>query len=127
MSRIEHVNLTVGDPEALSDLLQRIFDWRVRWDGPNRSGGRTIHVGANDHYLALCGAVGTTPPVHAKGRPLNHVAIEVDDLDAAQARARAAGLDPTDYDVYEPGRRFYFVEPNGVEFEVVSYTLAAAA
>ncbi len=120
MSRIEHVNLTVGDPERLSQLLQRLFGWRVRWDGLNRSGGRTIHVGADDHYLALCSG---TPgaPLPRKGQPLNHVAIEVDDLDTIQARADAAGLGPTEVEDYEPGRRVYFFDPNGVEFEVVSY------
>jgi catechol 2,3-dioxygenase-like lactoylglutathione lyase family enzyme len=57
----------------------------------------------------------------AKGRPLNHVGIEVDDLDATEARVIAAGLVPFSHGDYEPGRRFYFFDPDGIEYEVVSY------
>jgi hypothetical protein len=32
-----------------------------------------------------------------------------------------AGLTPFAHGDYEPGRRFYFFDPNGIEFEVVSY------
>ena len=57
----------------------------------------------------------------AKGRPLNHVGIEVDDLDATEARVVAAGLKPFGHDPYDPGRRFYFLDPDGIEYEVVTY------
>lgn len=56
-----------------------------------------------------------------KGRPLNHIGIEVDDLDATEERVTAAGLKPFGHADYAPGRRFYFLDPDGVEFEVVSY------
>lgn len=51
--RLEHVNVTVSDPERVAALLQDLFDWRVRWRGPAASGGHTIHVGADDFYVAL--------------------------------------------------------------------------
>ena len=58
----------------------------------------------------------------SKGRPLNHIGIEVDDLDAAEARVIAAGLRPFSHADYEPGRRFYFLDPDGIEYaRVVSY------
>ncbi len=47
--------------------------------------------------------------------------IVVDDLDAVEQRVIAAGLTPTNHDDYEPGRRFYFDDPDGIEFEIVSY------
>ena len=59
--------------------------------------------------------------VFAKGRPLNHIGVEVDDLDAPEARVIAAGLRPFSHADYEPGRRFYFLDPGGVEYEVVRY------
>ncbi len=34
---------------------------------------------------------------------------------------KAAGLEPFGHDDYDPGRRFYFFDDNGIEFEVVSY------
>ena len=126
MGRIEHVNLTVSDPERTAALLRQLFGWQVRWDGPTRGGGRTIHVGSDSAYVALCSGDGVTFTADnfRKGRPLNHIGVEVDDLDAAHARVLEAGLEPGDHDVYEPGRRFYFFDHDGVEFEVVSYSLA---
>jgi catechol 2,3-dioxygenase-like lactoylglutathione lyase family enzyme len=119
--RIEHVNITVADPERSSRLLEQLFDWQVRWSGPARSGGHTIHVGSQDHYVALYSA-GKTAEAFGKGRPLNHIGIEVDDLDMTEARVVAAGLRPFNHDDYEPGRRFYFLDPDGIEYEVVSYS-----
>jgi catechol 2,3-dioxygenase-like lactoylglutathione lyase family enzyme len=118
--RLEHVNLTVADAAAAAKLMETIFGWSVRWEGPALAGGHTIHVGSADHYLALYAPAGgghTFP----KGQPLNHVGIEVDDLDAAEARVRAAGLAPFNHGDYHPGHRFYFLDPNGIEYEVVSY------
>ena len=52
-ARLEHVNVTVSDPDRSAALLQRLFGWRVRWSGPALGGGRTVHVGTDDQYLAL--------------------------------------------------------------------------
>jgi len=53
---------------------------------------------------------------------MNHVGVTVDDLDSVEARVVAAGLKTFSHDDYDPGRRFYFLDWNGIEFEVVSYT-----
>jgi hypothetical protein len=45
----------------------------------------------------------------------------VPDLDVAEAVVRAAGLEPFSHGDYEPGRRFYFFDWDGIEFELVSY------
>jgi catechol 2,3-dioxygenase-like lactoylglutathione lyase family enzyme len=118
--RLEHVNITVADPAAAARLMTDIFGWRVRWEGPALGGGHTIHVGSDDHYLALYappGGGGAWP----KGQPLNHIGVEVDDLETAEARVVAAGLRPFSHGSYDPGRRFYFIDQNGIEYEVVSY------
>jgi catechol 2,3-dioxygenase-like lactoylglutathione lyase family enzyme len=103
--------------------MEELFGWQVRWKGAARNGGHTIHVGSKEHYLALYTGrdVAYTADDFAKGRPLNHVGIEVDDLDATEARVVAAGLKPFGHDNYDPGRRFYFLDPDGIEYEVVSY------
>ena len=124
--RIEHVNLSVGDAAAAASAVQAIFGWRVRWSGAGRSGLPVFHVGADDHYLAFS-TDGEAPPAYPKGRPLNHVAVEVDDLDAIEARVIAAGFEPFSHGDYEPGRRFYFLGPDDIEFEVVSYGAAEGA
>jgi catechol 2,3-dioxygenase-like lactoylglutathione lyase family enzyme len=125
--RIEHVNVRVADPRRTAALMQALFDWHERWRGPNQSGGLTIHVGSNDHYVALAapGEAEQAHEVFAKGRPLNHIGVEVDDLDATEARVIASGLRPFGHADYEPGRRFYFLDPDGIEYEIVSYAGAA--
>lgn len=123
LPRIEHVNVTVSDPERTARMMESVFGWRIRWQGPAQNGGRTIHVGSGDHYVAVY-----TDPTRTyskdqfvKGRPLNHIGVEVEDLDATEARVVAAGLTPFSHGDYEPGRRFYFFDPDGIEYEVVSY------
>ena len=121
--RIEHVNITVRDPERAARLMGDLFGWSVRWQGPALNGGHTVHVGSQDQYLALYTPRGSnlTDDDFAKGRPLNHVGVEVDDIADLEARVVAAGLVPFSQDDYEPGRRFYFLDPDGIEYEVVSY------
>jgi catechol 2,3-dioxygenase-like lactoylglutathione lyase family enzyme len=126
VSRIEHVNVTVTDPERTSALMEALFDWHIRWRGPAQNGGYTIHVGTNDHYVALYARANPAQIAEAfpKGRPLNHIGVAVDDLDATEARVVAAGLKPFSHADYEPGRRFYFLDPDGIEYEVLSYAKA---
>ena len=38
-----------------------------------------------------------------------------------EARVIAAGLRPYNHGDYAPGRRSYFNDPDGIEYEVVSY------
>lgn len=122
-ARIEHVNLTVSDPERAARLMERIFGWKIRWQGPARDGGRSIHVGSSRDYVALYTGRGAVYSAEdfAKGRPLNHVGVEVEDLDEVEARVIQAGLTPFNHGDYSPGRRFYFLDPDGIEYEVVSY------
>lgn len=124
-ARLEHVNITVSDPTATADLLCQLFDWRVRWSGRCLVGGRSIHVGADNDYLAIYTADQAPAPAGANKNVianLNHVGVVVDDLDQIERRVVAAGLQPTNHGDYEPGRRFYFDDPDGIEFEVVSYS-----
>jgi catechol 2,3-dioxygenase-like lactoylglutathione lyase family enzyme len=121
--RIEHVNVTVRDPDRTATLMTALFGWHVRWRGAARNGGHTIHVGSKEQYVALYTGhnVTYTADDFTKGRPFNHIGVEVDDLDAVEKRVVAAGLRPFAHDDYVPGRRFYFLDPDGIEYEVVSY------
>lgn len=126
--QIEHVNMTVTDPDRAARLMETLFDWRVRWRGPAMSGGYTVHVGSDAQYLALYTPRGSyVADPSGKGRPFNHIGVEVEDLDATEAKVEAAGLMPFNHGDYEPGRRFYFLDPDGIEYEVVSYGTKAAA
>jgi catechol 2,3-dioxygenase-like lactoylglutathione lyase family enzyme len=52
---------------------------------------------------------------------MNHIGVVVEDLDAVEAKVAAAGFETFNHGDYEPGRRFYFYDHDGIEFEVVSY------
>jgi len=120
---IEHVNITVSDPDRSAALFRDLFGWKVRWQGPSLNNGRSIHVGDDHNYLAVYAAPDAPAGNRgfAKGAPLNHVGIQVDDLDEIERRVIAAGLEPYAHGDYEPGRRFYFFDWDGIEFEIVSY------
>jgi predicted enzyme related to lactoylglutathione lyase len=124
--RLEHLNVTVADPDALSDLLCHLFDWKIRWQGSAIYGGRTIHVGNDTDYIAIySGRPDTVLMNSAKGHTtrlgLNHIGIVVEDLDETERRVKSAGLTTHSHEDYEPGRRFYFHTPENLEIEVVSY------
>ena len=118
--QLEHANLTVTDPDRSAQLLKDLLGWEERWRGPSQMGGETIHVGDATTYLALY-TNGTKPDRFTKGVPLNHVGLLVDDLDAAERIVIDHGLEPFSHDDYEPGRRFYFHDADGIEVEVVQY------
>ncbi len=122
-ARIEHANLTVSDSSRTAAMLHALFGWNIRWQGLAQSDGWTIHIGNDDDYLAVWSETqaGGPPLGHGKGAPLNHVGIVVDDLVEVERRAVAHGLTPFGHGDYAPGRRFYFVDPDGIEFEIVSY------
>ena len=127
MARLEHVNVTVADPDATAATLRDLFDWKVRWAGPGMTTGRAVHVGDDASYVALFSYGKPEEPAQESYRTrggLNHIAVVVDDLEATEARVKRAGFVPKNHADYEPGRRFYFVETNGVEIEVVCYAKA---
>lgn len=121
IARLEHVNISVSDAERTARFLERLTGWRRRWEGPAANGGHAIHLGDEAGYLAIY----SNPSVRggfAKGAPMNHIGIAVDDLDAAEAVVVAEGLTPFAHGRYEPGpRSFYFLDHDGIEFEVVRY------
>jgi len=123
---LEHVNLTVKDPDVTAAMLCDLFGWHVRWKGDAKDGGITVHVGSETDYLAVYSGTAGKPLVagydnYASVGGLNHIGVVVDDLDAVEARVVAAGFKPINHGDYEPGRRFYFHDGDGIEFEVVSY------
>lgn len=117
---LEHVNVTTSSARETAKLFVDVFGWRIRWEGQGKLGGHSIHVGTDGTYVVLY-----TPPDDQKeaageGQP-NHVGVCVRDLDATEKTIRAAGYEPYAHADYYPGRRFYFRDRGGVEFEVVSY------
>ncbi|MEL6677828.1 MAG: VOC family protein [Pseudomonadota bacterium] len=121
---LEHANFTASDPDGFAAILCDLFGWEVRWAGSAMETGRTVHVGGPASYLAIYSPAGTPeagPDTYVTRGGLNHIGVVVDDLDAVEEKVAAAGFTPKSHGDYEPGRRFYFEGPEGIEFEVISY------
>ncbi|MCF6322091.1 MAG: VOC family protein [Rhizobiaceae bacterium] len=124
MTVLEHVNFTVSDPEKIASTLCQLFDWHIRWQGSALGGGRSVHVGSEDNYIALYSPnkeIADSCDNYSTRGGLNHVGVVVDNLDEVEQRILKAGFETFSHADYEPGRRFYFHIEEGVEFEVVSY------
>lgn len=121
---LEHTNFTVSDPKSTAAWMQDVFGWKTRWEGSAKAGGYTVHVGNTHTYLALYAPQSPKPSGESSYDivgGLNHVGVVVEDLDATEQKVRSAGFEPHNHADYEPGRRFYFDDDNGIEFEVVAY------
>ncbi|ASM73249.1 MULTISPECIES: VOC family protein [Roseobacteraceae] len=123
-AQLEHTNFTVSDPAATADWMCDLFGWHIRWQGAAIAGGHTIHVGTDTHYLALYSPQAPEKPRQSNYTTiggLNHLAVTTDDLDALETRIKAHGFTTGNHADYEPGRRFYFHDADGIEYEVVQY------
>ena len=124
--RLDHANLAVRDVDEAIRFLQTAFpDFQVRGQGRSWQGGRWVHLGTPQVYLALFEARET--PAEAwkpyAGKPgLNHLGFEVDDAEAVRARLRAAGYeDSTVPNAHPHRRRVYFHDREGNDWEFVQY------
>ncbi|WP_442872573.1 VOC family protein [Cognatishimia sp. SS12] len=121
---LEHVNITVNDPKDMAQILMDLFDWKIRWEGSAKDNGYTVHVGDDDGYLALYSPrkdLKSLESSYVTQAGLNHIGVVVPDIKATEARVVNSGYTPHNHADYEPGVRFYFDGPEGIEFEVVSY------
>ncbi len=128
-NRLEHLNVTLTDLDRATRALQAIVpEWSVRGDGRYDDGqGRLLqwrHVGDDFQYLSLY----ETPPgrtLHAGGSGVafNHLALVVDDLDAALARLKAIDI-PLDHIGGSTAHRrsaYVVIEPERLQIELVAY------
>ena len=121
---LEHVNVTVSDLAKTAERLSLLFGWRIRWQGEAIHGGQSVHVGADDSYVALYRRpekLADNADSYRTRGGLNHIGVVVDDLDDLEVKVRQLGYEPHSHADYEPGHRFYFHDEDQIEFEVVSY------
>ncbi len=86
---LEHVNVTVSDPDETAALMGRLFAWKVRWAGDSIHGGRTVHVGSDTDYLAFYASgkdASNGPESYFSIAGLNHIGVLVDNLDAIKKK-----------------------------------------
>lgn len=123
---LEHVNLTVSNVERSASFYCDLLDLKVRWKGTISDGTPAAHVGDDRCYLALFQAEqpGRAPSDYTVVG-LNHFGYVVESLDAAKRRLATLGVEPHSEQDYEPGKRLYFLDPDGIEVELVEYERAA--
>jgi catechol 2,3-dioxygenase-like lactoylglutathione lyase family enzyme len=119
---LDHVNMSVADLNQTISFYQQLLGMRVRWRGTTPSGLEAAHIGDERSYLALF-EIGERERKEASYSELglNHFGLVVDDLDEAKRKLASLNIEPTMEADYEPGRRLYFLDPNGVEVELVEY------
>ena len=123
--RLEHANITVQDIDAATAYYRRLFDFQVLWEG-TASGAqgpiRAVHLGNEDTYLSLFEAEKPNAGKADYGVPgVNHIGFQVESLAPYRARLAELGTEIHFEPEYDPGRRIYFFDPDGVEIELVEY------
>jgi catechol-2,3-dioxygenase len=124
-NRLEHANLTVHDIDGMIRFLQTAFpEFQVRGEGKNQDGSRWVHVGTSETYIAL--SANAQPDkrwVPYSGLPgVNHLAFEVDDVEALSHRLKSAGYRESTVPNAHPHRkRVYFYDVDGNDWEFVQY------
>jgi len=125
---LEHVNLTVSDIERSIRFYRDLFGFKTRWQGHSAAGQPAAHVGDERCYVALFQAERSgRMVVDMSAVGMNHFGFVVDDLDASREKLLGLGITPHHEADYEPGRRLYFFDPDGIEVELVEYDAPLAA
>ena len=127
MHRLEHANVSVHDPEAITRFMLAAFpDYRIRGEGLDDGGRLWRHVGDDESYVALQAVPqNSTRTLYGSTPGINHLGFEVDDFDALRARLESAGFRHNLLIAsHAARRRIYFHDPEGNDWEFVEYTSA---
>jgi catechol 2,3-dioxygenase-like lactoylglutathione lyase family enzyme len=125
-ARLEHANICVRDIDAMIRFLQTAFpEFYVRGEGTSADGTRWVHIGTDLTYIAL-GQSRVEPEQRwapYQGKPgINHLAYEIDDVEALRTRMAAAGFrDSTVPNKHPFRKRVYFYDSEGNDWEFVQY------
>jgi hypothetical protein len=125
-AQIEHINISVANPDEIAERLCNIFSWEIRWSGPSMDGGRTVHVGSkgeSSSYFALYSPrnIQSMSHGHEFNLNLNHVGIVVDNLEHTQELVAQHGFEAENHRDYGVCKSFYFYIDKNLEIEVVEY------
>jgi predicted enzyme related to lactoylglutathione lyase len=106
---LDYLELPAPDIEASKRFYGTVFGWTFTDYGPDyvefTSGDRKGGFNAERKVVEGGGAL---------------IVLWANDLDAMEAKVRAAGAEITDHHAFPGGRRFHFRDPNGNELAVWS-------
>jgi hypothetical protein len=125
MHRIKHVAITAEDPFVTAELFKQAFGLEEIARGDSEL-AREVYL--TDGYINLAivcwKRTPQNPNPYPEGYGLDHVGFQVDDLPAAEARARAAGATdqpPPRVDLSKLGGQIFFEKKltlAGVKFDL---------
>jgi catechol 2,3-dioxygenase-like lactoylglutathione lyase family enzyme len=123
--RLEHANITVENIDVSYQFYNAVFGFEKRWEGTATGEVgpiRALHVGNEHTYLALFEAErkGRIPADYGIAG-VNHIGFEVENLETYRQRLEKLGVEVHLEADYEPGRRIYFCDRDGIEIELVEY------
>jgi len=125
MARIRHIAITAEDPFVTAELMKRAFGLAEIGRGDSDL-AREVYL--TDGYINLAVVcwkrTPANPDPYPEGYGLDHFGVQVENLDAAEARARAAGATPQPppkVDLAQLGGRLFFEKKYvlaGVKFDL---------
>lgn len=127
MTQFEHANITVPNIDAaLAFLLNAAPDFQIKTDQTHQDSYRWVHIGNESCYFAL--QEPHSPSVSKDTRKpyqniaVNHIGMIVDDLDNIKLNLLALGYEQNgDVTQEKHGRRLYFYDKAGFEWELIEY------
>ena len=118
LQRLDHVSLNVTD-RARSVAWYRDVLGLVQLNGPTED-DEPVFLGQPGLQFGLFQAQRHSPAREAESSGLRHVALVVDDLDAAQERLRSHGVEFR-YEDHGNALSVYFDDPDGHVLELTTY------
>lgn len=125
MGKIRHIAITAEDPFATAELFKQALGLEEIGRGDSEL-AREVYL--TDGYINLAivcwKRTRETPNPYPEGYGLDHFGVQVDDLEAAEARARQAGAGPQPpppVDLSRLGGRIFFekkMQLAGVKFDL---------
>lgn len=125
--KIEHANLVVTDLAGTKRFLLTVFpEWKVRgrgagsWSEKDRT---WIHLGTDDYYITLNdNGEGFNRNLSGHQPGLAHIGFVVENCDEILERLNKEGFELRTKGGESPYRKsYYFVDPQGFEFEFLEY------
>ena len=96
-NRVDHIGVAVEDLDASLELYERDYGMKlVHRETVVEQGVEAVLLDVGENHIELLAATGPDTPVGKflakKGPGMHHVAYQVDDIEAALASLKAAGL-----------------------------------
>jgi len=134
MARIRHIAITAEDPFVTAELFKKALGLEELSRGDSEL-AREVYL--TDGYINLAivcwKRTRETPNPYPDGYGLDHFGVQVEDLAAAEARARQAGAvpqPPPPVDLSKLGERIFFetkLQLAGVKFDLSGHGWPVAA